>query len=352
MQRIKKAYAENGDLKIIPETPPLDGSENWEQGRGAYYELDNDPNTGDPLALDIDREQDNYFKNVISKNIKHWQENSYPIYFDDIKYPKNAIVKYTDGNTYVSKVDNNTTIPTDTNNWVNFEDFGSLNINALDEKITPVDTDNLAIQETGGLLKKLSFANLKESLKNIFLTKPELITITGTATFDGLTQKITMTNIGNITLAIGDVIEVSGTTSNNKLFTVESVVDNNNIVVNYEHRGTSMPVPSKRLTIETASNCTVELYNRAKNAPLGQGQGWCVPASPRVVNINYTNLTKREIVVSSCPNINNLQRINVGGFIVSESVSNGSYGNTNTTIIPRDITYVTTENISRYFELR
>ena len=125
MERIKKAYAENGDLKIIPDTPPLDGSENWEQGRGAYYELDNDPNTGDPLALDIDREQDNYFKNVISKNIKHWQENSYPIYFDDIKYPKNAIVKYTDGNSYVSKVDNNIAIPTDTDNWVNFEDFGS-----------------------------------------------------------------------------------------------------------------------------------------------------------------------------------------------------------------------------------
>ena len=121
MERIKKAYAENGDLKIIPDTPPLDGSENWEQGRGAYYELDNDPNTGDPLALDIDREQDNYFKNVISKNIKHWQENSYPIYFEDIEYPKNATVRYTDGNVYVSKVDNNTTLPTDTDNWVNFE---------------------------------------------------------------------------------------------------------------------------------------------------------------------------------------------------------------------------------------
>lgn len=121
MQRIKKAYAESGDLKIIPETPPLDGSENWEQGRGAYYELDNDPNTGDPLALDINREQDNYFKNVISSNIKHWQENSYPIWFDDIEYPKNAIVKYTDGNIYASKVDNNTALPTDTINWTIYD---------------------------------------------------------------------------------------------------------------------------------------------------------------------------------------------------------------------------------------
>lgn len=121
MQRIKKAYAESGDLKIIPETPPLDGSENWEQGRGAYYELDNDPNTGDPLALDINREQDNYFKNVISKNIKHWQENTYPDWFDDIKYPKNAKVKYTDGNIYVSKIDNNTTLPTNATNWTIYD---------------------------------------------------------------------------------------------------------------------------------------------------------------------------------------------------------------------------------------
>lgn len=134
MQRIKKAYAENGDLKIIPETPPLDGSENWEQGRGAYYELDNDPNTGDPLALDIDREQDNYFKNVISKNIKHWQENSYPIWFSDIKYPKNAIVKYTDGNTYVSKVDNNTALPTNTINWTIYDP------SSLDDIISNIQT--------------------------------------------------------------------------------------------------------------------------------------------------------------------------------------------------------------------
>ena len=211
MERIKKAYAENGDLKIIPDTPPLDGSENWEQGRGAYYELDNDPNTGDPLALDIDREQDNYFKNVISKNIKHWQENTYPIYFEDVEYPKNATVRYTDGNTYVSKVDNNTALPTDTNNWLlynpanngyveltgnqtiagvktfssspivptpttdyqvatkKYVDGATLDINALPNKPTPVNTDNFVLQETGGLLKKLSFANLMNWTKSLSL---------------------------------------------------------------------------------------------------------------------------------------------------------------------------------------
>lgn len=40
----------------------------------------------------------------------------------------------------------------------------SMNINTLPDKITPDNTDNLALQETGGLLKKLSWANLKATL--------------------------------------------------------------------------------------------------------------------------------------------------------------------------------------------
>ncbi|MFW3357390.1 hypothetical protein [Aliarcobacter butzleri] len=120
------------------------------------------------------------------------------------------------------------------------------------------------------------------------------ITKTGSATFTGEDQIITMTGIGLLDFQIGDVIEVTGSTNNNKLFTVESK-SSNYLVVNYEHRGTSMPVPIKRLINETASNCTIKLYNRAKNAPIGQGQGWCSPASGRAKDIEYTNNTKREI---------------------------------------------------------
>jgi RecG-like helicase len=85
--------------------------------------------------------------------------------------------------------------PTDNNDAVNkaYVDDKTI-INNFTNKPTPVDTDNLAIQETGGLLKKLSFANLKESLKNIFLTKPELVAISGSATFDGTTQNINLTD--------------------------------------------------------------------------------------------------------------------------------------------------------------
>lgn len=45
-----------------------------------------------------------------------------------------------------------------------------ISINGYDNKPTPIDTDNIAIQETGGLFKKLSWANLKATLKTYFDT--------------------------------------------------------------------------------------------------------------------------------------------------------------------------------------
>ena len=165
-----------------------------------------------------------------------------------------------------------------------------------------VGNTEVIVPESGELATK-EYADTK-------LSKPELISVTGSATFDGPTQKITITNIGNITLALGDVIEVSGTISNNKLFTVESIVDDNNIVVNYEHRGTSTPAPSKRLVNETASNCTIKLYNRAKNAPLGQGQGLVNVTSSRVKDQTYYAPYDRNIGVY----IIVARNISTGGF--------------------------------------
>ena len=44
-----------------------------------------------------------------------------------------------------------------------------LDINSKEDKLTPVDTDNIAIQESGGLFKKLSFANLMNWIKSFSL---------------------------------------------------------------------------------------------------------------------------------------------------------------------------------------
>ncbi len=52
-------------------------------------------------------------------------------------------------------------------NWVL---DGELDINSLTNKVTPINTDNLVIQEVGGLLKKLSWGNLKATLLTYFDT--------------------------------------------------------------------------------------------------------------------------------------------------------------------------------------
>ncbi len=282
MQRIKKAYAESGDLKIIPDTPPLDGSESWEQGRGAYYELDNDPSTGDPLALDIDREQDNYFKNVISKNIKHWQENSYPIWFNDIKYPKNAIVKYTDGNIYASKVANNTELPTNATNWTIYDpssldgqfvkltenqtiedvktftsspivptpttdfqvtnkqyvDSKTLNINSLSNKPIPINTDNFVLQEVGGDLKKVSYANLIKLNPNDIVVKTAL-NASGTAPIYACRAWVNFNGTGTV------AIRASGN--------VSSITDNGvgDYTVNF---ATAMPNSNYNVALSASNN--------------------------------------------------------------------------------------------------
>lgn len=46
----------------------------------------------------------------------------------------------------------------------------TLDINTLSDKPTPIDTDNIALQETEGLFKKLSWSNLKASLLTYFDT--------------------------------------------------------------------------------------------------------------------------------------------------------------------------------------
>lgn len=304
-KKFNTPFAILGDKVEVPTTAQIDGSVSFEQGYPFGYEAD----YTDPNSKDISRSKTNQLLFDITNAIREIQQGGVSEWSEDGKpYKINSLVYAPDGTIKQSLIanNNNDTTHSSWSNLVNkqyVDENAKLNINSFPEKITPENTDNLAIQETGGLLKKLSFANLKESLKNIFLTKPELITITGTATFDGTTQNINLTNIGNITLAIGDVIEVSGTTSNNKLFTVESIIDNNNIVVNYEHRGTSTPVSKGRLINETATNCTIKLYNRAKNAPLGQGQYWVDTTS--IVDINgtvYPNNLNRDLVVISSAN--------------------------------------------------
>jgi len=116
--------------------------------------------------------------------------------------------------------------------------------------------------------------------------------VTGSTVFTQSTNNIGLTGVGSIGLEVGDVVQVTGTASNNKLFTVEVITDSGNVIVNQAHAGGTT---SKSLVDETVS-ATVTLLARAINAGYGQGQGWCVPSTARSSGTTYTNNSKRLIV--------------------------------------------------------
>jgi len=118
--------------------------------------------------------------------------------------------------------------------------------------------------------------------------------VTGTATFTNATQVINLTGIGALdNLEIGDVIQITNSLSNNKEFTIESITDANNVIVNYEHRGKTT---TKSLIDEVATaGVTVNLLCKWYNAPLGLGQGWADVTSSRALNVAALNSTNRAI---------------------------------------------------------
>ena len=128
-----------------------------------------------------------------------------------------------------------------------------------------------------------------------------LPSVTGTATFTNATNNIQLTGIGDLSgLAVGDVIQITGSVSNNKLFTVSSRTNSDNIIVNVRHAGVTADATAegnKALVGEVAAtSVTATLYCKAKDAPIGLGMGYVTTTFGAAVQ---TNTTGRTIVYSA-----------------------------------------------------
>ena len=125
MQNYTTPFAKTGDTEEFSIDTDPSGKVSLEKGWTELYQLR--PEEG---GLFILRRVFNQMMKLVSTDTVTWKTQTFPNWIDDkgdglpFAYPKNAIIKYTDENTYVSKIDNNTDIPTDTNSWVKFEDFG------------------------------------------------------------------------------------------------------------------------------------------------------------------------------------------------------------------------------------
>ncbi len=135
--------------------------------------------------------------------------------------------------------------------------------------------------------------DLQAALDGKVDTSPSM---TGSATLNGSTDNtVQLTGIvTTLFLEVGDVIRIQYS-GYDKLHTVESITDDNSIIVNYEHAG-NRGNGSLKLADKTA---TVTITRIAKwyNAPIGLGQEWVKLLGVRVGNTNYTNATNRTITV-------------------------------------------------------
>ena len=134
------------------------------------------------------------------------------------------------------------------------------------------------------------------------------------------------------------MVQVTGTASNNKLFTVEVLTDSGNIIFNQAHAGGTT---TKSLVDETVS-ATVTLVARAKSAPIGLGQGYVDVSASRSAVTTYTNNTGRPfmLALSQALSSNHNFQFHVDSLTVADSIRSSNTVNVITNpIVPSGSTY-------------
>ena len=176
---------------------------------------------------------------------------------------------------------------------------------------------------------------------------PAVTFASGSAVFTNSTNNIALTEIGSIGLEVGDVVQVTGTASNNKLFAVEVITDSGNVIVNQAHAGGTT---TKSLVNETVS-ATVTLVTKWFNAPLGLGQGWADVIAARATGVVYTNGTSRAMSIFTKGEGETGGIIEVDGNFFNWQAITAS-NEAGTAIVPVGSTYEYVSNFSTVLELR
>lgn len=175
-------------------------------------------------------------------------------------------------------------------------------------------------------------------------------TMTGACTTNGTSDNyINMTNlVPTLGLEKGDVIQIIGSTGglNDKLFTIDGIVNVSRVNVNYEHAG-SRGNGSLKLANQTVT-LTIKRVAKWYNAPVGLGQDWLDFSGIRLTEIAHGNITGRPIMVM-------LSSSNASPMVLySESTLLGrteSVSSISALIIPGK-NYAAAGNIARWLELR
>ena len=296
----------------------------------------------------------NFMQKLFTQGLGYFDEQGIAFWNTDTDYQNFSITKGSNGRLYLLKASGDGTIDPVGDGGTNWTQLPTRE--EVDAKASQDDVDLLAPIDapvfTG--VPEADTAALGTSTKQIATTEFVSqalagIPVTGTATFTNSTNNIALTGIGAIGLEIGDVVQVTGTASNNKLFTVEAITDSGNVIVNQAHAGGTT---TKSLVDETVS-ATVTLLAKWFNASAGLGRGW---TSGKTHSVIYTNSTGRDlVVVVNTARYNNIELQVNGG-----EVGRAKYGSTGdnetnsvTATIPNGQTYEAISEVMGLFsELR
>ena len=212
-----------------------------------------------------------------------------------------------------------------------------------------VDNTEVVFPESGDLVNK-QYVDAADYLQP---------SMTANATLTGINNKIVMNGIvTSLGLEVGDVIQFTSVANanNQKMRTVESIINNNEIIVNYEHCG-SRGNGTLKLTDETLTNATIKRISKGYNAPLGLGQALVKVSTNRGQNTTYTNTSGRPIQVMTHGYFSNgICDIYINGNLVKAISSGSVYWVWNfDSIIPVGTTYSITgsnNTIANWEELR
>jgi microcystin-dependent protein len=167
---LDRIWAENGDKTDIPVDAQGNGSVSQEQGWTELYDRDV---ITDPTALSLSRSNMNRVFNTITSNTKQWLDQCYPDYYqldnngNPVEYKIYSAVRYNDG-VYLSKVNNNTALPTDDTKWSLFQ---TLDFASEAEAIARTDTNKwMNPFVSGKLIDNELIGNIPKSAINLGTT--------------------------------------------------------------------------------------------------------------------------------------------------------------------------------------
>lgn len=243
----KQPFAHDGDAIAIPDASQPDGKMSSADGWTPDYQL---PKT-DPNYKPVGRQEMNgVFKEVTEALGQVQVQGTASWSADGAPYPIRAQVYHNDKQWLALRA--NSVEPTEGDDWT--EIVGKQYVDA-------------------------SIPDLQPSM-------------TGSATLNGTTDnRVQLTNIvTTLGLEVGDVIRIQYS-GYNKLHTVESITNNDSIIVNYEHAG-NRGNGSLKLANTTAS-ATVTRIAKWHSAPLGLGQAWVNVTAARFLNTQYLSPPNR-----------------------------------------------------------